>query len=89
MKREILCMNCATERSKRHGLVHLPELQTIVDPFPMEHVKYVRGRAKTDFFCDTCTTEIPIKKGDECFAVSTWADYGGIPYFEWEGGFIE
>jgi hypothetical protein len=89
MKREILCLKCAAERSKRHGLIHVPELQAIVDPFPGEHVKYVRGISKSNFFCDACATINIINPGEECFAISTWADYGGIPYFEWEDEYIE
>lgn len=88
MKREILCLNCAAERFKRYGLAYVPKLQAIVDPYPREHVKYLRGISKGDFFCDACASLKPINKGDECFAVSTWADYGGLPYYEWEYEFI-
>ena len=87
MKQEILCLGCGKKRMKGHGLVYSKEFGRLVDPFPGEHVKYEEGKAKAPFLCDFCGCEI--MPTGRCFAVSTWADYGGIPYYEWELEFIE
>lgn len=86
MKREIVCIECAKRRITGYGLVYSENMQAIVDPFPQEHVKMVCGKAKNIFMCDRCGTQINVD--DECYASSTWADYGGIPYYEWEDEFI-
>jgi hypothetical protein len=55
-------------------------------PFPGEHVKFVNGKAKDNFICDQCGCSI--KANDNCIAMSTWADYGGIPYRKWEDEYL-
>ena len=77
MKREILCKFCKFEIRK---------LFPTDTPYPQEHVKFVNGHAKQDFICDSCGTEI--SKSDPCTAFSSWAEYGGIQYYEWEYEFI-
>lgn len=78
MKREILCPDCKKELRKTFPSD---------TPYPGEHVKFVEGKALNEYVCDQCDKEIHI--GDPCFAFSSWADYGGIPYYEWEGEFIQ
>lgn len=77
MKREILCSKCE------------PELRALFPtdtPYPGEHVKFVNGKANKDLICDQCGQ--PIKTNDNCVAMSMWADYGGIPYYEWEPEYL-
>lgn len=74
MKREILCDKCELD---------MRDLFPTSKPYPGEHVKFLNGKAKKDFMCDQCGQ--PIKAGDNCAAMSIWADYGGIPYYVWEG----
>lgn len=73
MKREIVCITC---REK------LLKLFPTDKPYPLEHVKFVDGIAKKGFVCDQCGREI--NEAENCTACSIWADYGGVPYFEWE-----
>ena len=80
MKQDILCMDCAKERR---------ELHKTDNPYPGEHIKFVLGEARKDMLCDGCVTERPIVKGEEVCAYSSWADYGGIPYYKWETQFIK
>lgn len=75
MKREIVCVECY-ERLK-------PERKS----YPGEYIKAVHGTARESFLCDICGKSIP--KGDKCIAQSIWADYGGIPYYEWEFEYVE
>lgn len=80
MKREIICEKCEGETRK---------LFPNANPYPGEHVKFVKGKAKKDLICDSCADELTaILEGDDCCAFSIWADYGGIPYYEWEHEFI-
>lgn len=79
MKQDILCTRCAKDRRKQ-----FPD----DNPYPGEHIKFVKGIAKKDMLCDGCATKTPIKKGEPCIAASIWADYGGVPYYEWEDKFI-
>jgi hypothetical protein len=77
MKQEIICKEC------------LPNLQTLFptdNPYPGEHVKLVEGKAKNNFICDQCGKEIVAE--DKCVAFSVWADYGGVPYYNWEGKYL-
>lgn len=78
MKREILCVWCRP---------NVRELFPTDNPYPGEHVKFVDGTAKMDRICDQCGC--PIEAGQTCTAFSSWADYGGIPYFPWESGYLE
>jgi hypothetical protein len=80
MKRDILCNKCAKDRREQYPTD---------TPYPEEHIKFVHGTARGDMLCDGCTYRTEIKKGEECCAFSSWADYGGIPYNEWEHEFIE
>jgi len=77
MKREIVCITC------REKLLNLFPTD---NPYPLEHVKFVDGKARKEFFCDHCGREI--NTTEKCTAVSIWADYGGIPYFEWEPDYL-
>ncbi len=79
MKQDILCPDCAKERR---------ELHKTDNPYPGEHIKFMKGIAKKDMLCDGCAVKTPIKKGDPCVAYSSWADYGCIPYYQWESEFI-
>jgi len=73
MKREILCKACAKS---------LRKLFSTESTYPGEHVKFVSGLCKFNYICDGCAT--PIGALEPATAYSSWADYGGIPYFEWE-----
>ena len=86
MKREIRCCECRNSILKRYKLQPSDDVVTVIDPYPEEHIKIVRGTAIIYCMCDTCGKEI--SPGDECFAVSTWADYGGTHYYEWEEEYI-
>ena len=52
-----------------------------------EHNKSKRGNAQEEFLCDQCAGKIP--QGSPCYARSIWMDGQGIPYYEWEGEYIE
>ena len=78
MKRLIVCSDCEV---KQHKL--FPK----ESPYPGEHIKFVGGKAVSDFVCDDC--DKTIKRGDLACAISMWADYGGVPYFPWEDDFID
>ena len=77
MKRQIVCNKCKDS---------LRKLFPTDMPYPGEHVKLVKGKAKKDFMCDRCGCDI--NATDNCWAVSIWADYGGIPYYEWEDEYL-
>ena len=78
MKQEIVCSSCRKE---------LRELFPTDTPYPMEHVKFVDGRAKADYLCDQCGDEIlPFQ---HCTAFSIWADHGTQSYYEWEDKYVE
>jgi len=77
MKRLIVCPECRKI---------LRALFTTDNPHPGEHVKFVDGSAKNGFKCDNSGEDIA--KGESCTAISMWADYGGIPYFEWEKDYL-
>ena len=77
MKQQIVCKKCEPS---------LRKLFPTDTPYPGEHVKFVSGKAKRDFLCDRCGCDI--NATDSCHAVSTWADYGGIPYYEWETEYL-
>jgi hypothetical protein len=77
MKQEIVCQKC-----KNKLRITFPNN----NPYLEEHVKFVDGFAKGNYVCDSCSAPIP--KGKPCTAFSTWADYGGIPYYPWEKDFI-
>lgn len=78
MKREVLCKDCAVQMRKM-----FPN----DSPYPGEHVKFVNGKSKVQCICDRCSK--PINPGDEICAFSSWADYGGVPYSEWEDEYLE
>ena len=80
MKREIVCPE---------GRRTLKRLFPTATPYTGEHVKFVDGTAKEDFFCDSCVPTHTILKGEPCTAFSAWADYGGIPYSPWEEEYLE
>jgi len=77
MKREIVCGKCREE---------LIKLFPTDNPYPLEYIKFVDGKARKEFFCDQCGREI--NKEENCTAVSIWADYGGVPYTEWEPDYL-
>jgi hypothetical protein len=78
MKREILCLECKTD---------FREQFPVDNPYPGEYIKIIAGAAIVLLICDGCGDELAI--GCRCAAVSIWTDRGGIPYYEWEGEFIE
>ena len=77
MKRQILCPKCTDDTRKRFPTDN---------PYPGEHIKFVRGTAKLEFKCDHCDKKIV--PGEEATAYSVWADHGRQPYHEWENDFI-
>ena len=77
MKREIVCPKCRK---------NLRELFPTNNPYPGEYVKFVDGTARHDFVCDSCGK--PINYNGKCTAFSCWAEYGGIPYMEWEDEYL-
>jgi hypothetical protein len=78
MKQEIICSKCELETRMQFPTA---------DPYPGEHVKFVTGITKKNFKCDYCDTDIP--KDITACAFSIWADYGGVPYYEWESAFLK
>lgn len=86
MKREILCMSCVP-KPMGLKLIHTQAGDPIlVNPYPGEHQKVIKGIAKNHYQCDRCNETI--REGEMCVASSLWADYGGIPYFPWETQYI-
>lgn len=77
MKQEIVCKQCEIELRKQ-----FPN----ESPYPGEHVKFVVGTANKQYRCDHCDVIIP--GGEECCAFSIYANYGGVPYYNWEKDFI-
>ena len=77
MKQEIICKTCYPE---------LKETFPSDNPYPGEHVKFVEGTAKLYMTCDHCNSAIIF--GEECYAFTIWADYGGQPYFPWEDKYL-
>ena len=75
MKRMIFCPGC------------LIEFHETIDVRPPEFMKFVSGDAMDNYRCDLRGEEI--KQGEKCFAVSIWVEDRGIPYFEWEPGYLE
>lgn len=87
MKREIRCTECEPKPLDLK-IVEIEGRSYIVDLYPGEHQKVVRGKSiRNKLLCDYCNKTI--SKGDDCLAISIWADYGGGPYYEWEGGYVE
>ena len=76
MKREIICPKC---EKQLHG--------TLTKEYPGEHSKITNGNAKMDLMCDQCGQ--PVYFGDNCFAISLWADDHGTPYFSWEHEYLD
>jgi hypothetical protein len=79
MKQEILCKECALKIRERFPTNN---------PFPGEHIMFVKGVAKTDMKCDGCHELKELKTGEEVYAFSLWTDYEGIPYYPWENKYI-
>lgn len=77
MKREILCTECGEEAKKQ-----FPDSV----PYPGEHVKFVDGKSIVSCVCDHCMKSLQL--GDHIIAMSIWADYGGGPYYSWEGEYL-
>lgn len=86
MKREIACPPCAAEIAQAVTGARFVDGQ-IVDPFPGEHARFLPGTLARHCYCDACAAKL--SPGDAAVAVSFWADYGGIPYYPWEGEFLE
>lgn len=78
MKQAIVCEKCRVE---------LRTLFPTDTPYSGEHVKFVDGKARNNFVCDWCGQ--PVGAGSNCTAFSSWADYGGVPYYDWESKYIE
>lgn len=78
MRRMILCLDCRADAQEAYKTDVLEQ---------DEHVKYVAGKAKQNFLCDTCGCEI--KAQYPCCAFSNWSDYSGLPYYNWESDFID
>jgi hypothetical protein len=87
MKREIVCSEKCKPKFSYKLLTDEKGISYIADPYPGEYCKTVKGKAKGIYICDACGKSI--KKGDVAIAISIWADYTGLPYFEWEDDFIE
>ena len=77
MKREIVCSKCRGE---------LIKLFPTDSPYPMEHIKFVDGKARKEFICDNCGFNI--NTTENCTAMSIWADHGRVPYIEWEPEYL-
>ena len=77
MKQEIVCPKC------KDGL---RKLFPTDNPYPGEHIKFLKGKALKDYVCDDCAVDI--KKDEKCFAFSIWADHGAQPYYPWEKDYI-
>lgn len=77
MKQEIVCEKC---RPKLRALFPTDT------PHLGEHVKFVDGKARNNFVCDQCGQ--PIEADSNCTAFSSWADYGGIAYYNWESAYL-
>lgn len=73
MKRMIVCEKCAWRS---------------VPSYEGEWFKRVHGTAKRDMFCDWCSPQTEILKGDECAAESIGRSDGPAPYYPWEHEFI-
>ena len=86
MNRNIYCGKCKDDFLNKFGLKYSKELDRFVDCYPGEHSKIVKGKALRNYYCDLCGKNIDHDK--ECYAVSFWADYGGIQYYEWEHEYI-
>lgn len=86
MKREILCLTCIPKPMGLKLMNSPAGDPVLVDPYPGEHQKVLKGIAKAQYICDRCGDTI--LKGTECIASSIWADYGGIPYHPWENEYI-
>ena len=78
MKRELLCTKCAESNRK---------LFKSDTPYPGEHVKFQAGKLeRSGLNCDGCGRQMA--KGIDAVAFSSWAEYGGVPYFPWESEVI-
>jgi hypothetical protein len=86
MKREILCMKCVPKPMGLKLIDNQAGDPVLVDPYPGEHQKILRGFAKKQFICDRCGEVILVNQ--ECLTSSIWADHGGIPYYPWETQYI-
>ena len=90
MKREMLCFSCNNKLMALHGSRLMTDsngVELVADPYPGEHVKHIRGNALRTLLCDQCNKVIT--ENELCWAVSIWADYGGIPYYPWEDEFLK
>lgn len=88
MKREILCLPCAERVSRTITGCKVSDFDgRIVDPYPGEHSKFLKGVLHCHCYCDNCSD--PLYPGNEAIALSIWADNRGIPYYPWEQEYLE
>lgn len=88
MRREIRC--CKEELPKmelQHGINSNTGDPIIFNPYPGEHSKTIKGKAKHSMTCDWCGKQI--NQGDEVYAVTMWMDDVGLPYYPWEDKYLE
>jgi len=78
MKQEIVCNTCYAD---------LKRLFPKENPYPGEHVKFVKGRALKEFICDNCGCDL--KEDDEAVAFTIWADHARQPYKSWESEYLK
>lgn len=76
MNRLIYCPKCAHEAKDRF----------VKGKYQGEHFKTVAGMAINDYVCDFCDAKIP--SGENCNAISIWADHSPAPYYPWEHEFL-
>ena len=74
MRRDIICLKCYNE------IKNFPK-------FNGEYRKFIIGKAKNDYLCDTCGNQKKIYKGDTCVAYSLYTVR--TPYYSWEDEYIE
>lgn len=74
MKRMIACEKCSHEPAPY---------------YPGEWFKRVTGTAKKEMICDYCYPQKIIPQGAKCAAESMGVNGHGIPYYQWEGEYIQ
>ena len=78
MKQQIICQKCEAYERQQFPMEN---------PYPGEHVKFVKGTAIDAMICDLCGKSL--NAWEQVCAFSIWADHGGQPYYEWEFDYIE